>query len=45
MVLGNVEEIITLVDINEETYEEVIRVMGNVLYTYATITSSNGKLT
>lgn len=26
MVLGNVEETITLVDVNEETYEEVIRV-------------------
>ncbi|KAI7869114.1 hypothetical protein BDF14DRAFT_1784985 [Spinellus fusiger] len=25
MVLGDVEEIITIVDINEETYEEVIR--------------------
>ncbi|KAL1928085.1 hypothetical protein VTP01DRAFT_3001 [Rhizomucor pusillus] len=25
MVLGNVEETITLVDVNEETYEEVIR--------------------
>lgn len=26
MVLGDVEEIITLVDVNEETYEEIIRV-------------------
>ncbi|KAI9308087.1 hypothetical protein BJ944DRAFT_260888 [Cunninghamella echinulata] len=25
MILGNVEEIITIVDVNEETYQEIIR--------------------
>jgi hypothetical protein len=31
MVLGNVEETITIVDINEETLEEVIRVGFSIL--------------
>ncbi|CAH1765441.1 6052_t:CDS:2, partial [Entrophospora sp. SA101] len=31
MVLGDVEETITIVDVNEETYEEVIRVLKRTI--------------
>lgn len=32
MVLGEVEETITIVDVNEETLEEVIRVCSHMLF-------------
>jgi U6 snRNA-associated Sm-like protein LSm3 len=34
MILGDVEEVVTTVEIDDETYEEIVRVSGLSLYLF-----------